>query len=179
MADSWRTDGKVISSLTVLHWQGKFEILLTVLWPTGKAKSIPDVSRLSGEIFPDGRLKTDAVYLSWQFLPSVNSQWRFSVRETRLSATFFRWRLIPDGNRHRWPFLTVFGTFPDGRDRQEKNWAGVVGRQLRGNRYNGNDNGRIRSCEDHSSPHGDEGRSSLGAGRRSFSLGRLSSLIAV
>ena len=168
MADSWRTDGKVISSLTVLHWHGKFEISLTVLWPTGKAKCIPD-----------GRLKTDAVYLSWQFLPSVNSQWRFSVRETRLSVTFFRWRLIPDGNRHRWPFLTVFGTFPDGRDRQEKNWAGVVGRQLRGNRYNGNDNGRIRSCEDHSSPHGDEGRSSLGAGWRSFSLGRLSSLIAV
>ena len=124
MADSWRTDGKVISSLTVLHWQGKFEISLTVLWPTGKAKSIPDVSRLSGEIFPDGRPKTDAVYLSWQFLPSVNSQWRFSVRETRLSATFFRWRLIPDGNRHRWPFLTVFGTFPDGRDRQEKTELG-------------------------------------------------------
>ena len=53
------------------------------------------------------------------------------------------------------------------------------GRQLRGNRSDGNDNGRIRSCEDHSSPHGDEGRSSLGAGRRSFSLGRLLSLIAV
>ena len=109
---------------TKFYNTGKFEISLTVLWPTGKAKSIPDVSRLSGEIFPDGRLKTDAVYLSWQFLPSVNSQWRFSVRETRLSVTFFRWRLIPDGNRHRWPFLTVFGTFPDGRDRQEKTELG-------------------------------------------------------
>ena len=111
MADSWQTDGKVISSLTVLHWQGKFEISLTVLWPTGKAKSIPDVSRLSGEIFPDGRLKTDVVYLSWQFLPLVNSKWRFSVRETRLSVTFFCWQLIPDGNHHRWPFLTVLVLF--------------------------------------------------------------------
>ena len=53
------------------------------------------------------------------------------------------------------------------------------GRQLRGNTADGTDNGRIRSCEDHSSPHGDEGRSGLGVGRRSFSLGRLLSHIAV
>ena len=53
------------------------------------------------------------------------------------------------------------------------------GRQLRGNIADGTDNGRIRSCEDNSSPHGDEAWSSSGAGRRSFSLGRLSSLIAV
>ena len=131
--DGWTLTGKFISWLTVgeptgklfhpwrcctdreslkFRWQfsdrrEKLKVSLTFLGCQGKSSLTVDW-KPTLYIFPD----------------SFCRQWRFSVRETRLSVTFFRWRLIPDGNRHRWPFLTVFGTFPDGRDRQEKTELG-------------------------------------------------------
>jgi hypothetical protein len=92
--------------------------------PDGESSNYPWRCSSRQEQTLTGSFPTDAVDLSWRFRPSGTIPWRFSVRESRLSLSFVSWRVISDGNRHGWPFLTVFGTFPDGSGRHGKTWLG-------------------------------------------------------
>jgi len=119
--DGWTLTGKFISWLTVGEPTGKLfhpwrcctdRESLKFRWQFSDRREKLKVSLTFLGCQGKSSLTADwAVYLSWQFLPLVNSKWRFSVRETRLSVTFFCWQLIPDGNHHRWPFLTVLVLF--------------------------------------------------------------------
>ena len=108
----------------MVHWKGKLEPSLAVLYPSGKVWT-----------FPDGGM-TDRKCLSWHkrenrrrrfFLTGITvREWSVTGFPNPLSLTVYYWRNIPDGNRHGKSFLTVFDTFPDGNGRHGKKFSGVV-----------------------------------------------------